>query len=127
MVSSEQRRYITYTYIPKLCNFCTDVILEESVHLGWKLLEDKQLVLARKCSPIIAPRYWLTSRLLILPYLEAHTTGADGLLQLPNVVALCTMVLPLTVVLAIGIKNQVPYEDVHDAEEEVKLVKHNVV
>ena len=127
MVSSEWRHYTTYTYYPKLCNTCREVVLQEGVHPGWKLLEDKQLVLARECSPIIAPRYWLTSRLLILPYLEAHTTGADGLLQLPNVVALCTMVLPLAVVLAISVKDQVPYQDVHDAEEEVKLVKHNVV
>ena len=106
---------------------CRKVVLEESVHLGGKLLEDKQLVLARECSPVIASRYGLTSRLLVLPYLETHTTGPDGLLQLPHIMALCTMVLLLAMVLAISIKNQVPYEDVHDAEEEMEFVEHNVV
>ena len=100
---------------------CRKVVLEESVHLGGKLLEDKQLVLARECSPVIA------SRFLVLPYLEAHTTGPDGLLQLPHIMALCTMVLLLAMVLAISIKNQVPYEDIHDAAEEMEFVEHNVV
>ena len=37
------------------------------------------------------------------------------------------MVLLLVMVLAISIKNEVPYEDIHDAEEEMKLIEHNVV
>lgn len=115
------------TYIPKLCNTCRKVVLEESVHFSGKLLEDKQFVLARECRPVVAPRYGLTSRLLVLPYLEAHTTGPDGLLQLPYIVALCTMVFLQAMVLAISIKNKVPYEDIHDAEEEMKLIEHNVV
>ena len=84
-------------------------------------------MLSRKCRPLVASRYGLTSWLPVLPYLGAHTTGADGLLQLPHVVALCTMVLLLSMVLSIGIKNQVPYEYVHDTEEEMEFIEYNVV
>ena len=92
-------------------------VIEEGVHLYRKLFDDKQLVLARECSPVIACRYGLTSRLLVLPYLEAHTTGPDGLLQLPYIMALSTTVLLQAMVLTVSRKNKISYEDIHDAEE----------
>ena len=115
------------TYIPKLCNMCGKVILEKSVHLCRKLLEDKQLVLARKCSPVVASRYGFTSRLLVLPNLETHTTGTDGLLQLPHTVALHTMMLLLAMVLTVSIQDQIPNEDIYDAKEQMEFIHHNVV
>ena len=45
-------------------------------------------------------------------------------------VNICTIqlaTLKIRMSLAISIKNRVTYEDVHDAEEEVKFVEHNVV
>ena len=106
---------------------CRKVVLEKSVHLCGKLLEDKQLVLARKWCPVVASRYGLTSRFLVLSYLEAHTTGADGLLQLPHVVALHTMMFLLAMVLAICIQNQIPDDGIHDAKEHMEFIQHNVV
>ena len=85
-------------------------------------------MLARECSPIVASRYGFACRLLILPYLEAHThhrsrwpAPASSHCGFPHHDA------PLTMVLTISIKNQVPYEDVHDTEEEMKFIQYNVV
>ena len=112
------------TYIPKHCNTWRKVVLEKGIHLCGKLLEDKY---ARKCCPVEASWYGFTSRLLVLPYLEAHTTGEDGLLQLPHVVALLTVMFLLAMVLAVCIQNKFSDEDIHDSKQRMEFVHHNVV
>ena len=47
MVSNDSMSYITHTYIPKLFNMRRKGVIEEGVHFGSKLFQDKQLELAR--------------------------------------------------------------------------------
>ena len=71
-----------HAYPPPGSHSRRDVVWHQSAHFLWWHLQHLQLVLASERCPVVASRNWLSSWLPLLPYLEANSTGANGLFKL---------------------------------------------
>ena len=94
-----------HAYPPPGSHSRRDVVWHQSAHFLWWHLQHLQLVLACERCPVVASRNWLSSWLPLLPYLEANSTGANGLSSLPEVVGFFSLVLSTSMISTVSIKD----------------------
>ena len=104
--------YVFQIYPPQGNHSRRDAGWHQSTHFLWQHLQHLQLVLACEGCPVIASRNGLSSWLPLLPYLEANSTGANGLFQLPEVVGFFSTVFMAGMVPAVSVQNHVPEQHV---------------